>query len=82
MNAKTNLAHPHPLITAIAATLSTVIAIGILAAVVGLLQSRGTPMAQLAAAERACAGLAYVSEREACTREWLAASRSNRVARR
>lgn len=39
-------------------------------------------MEQLAAAERACIQHAYVSEREACMREWLAAARSLSVAGR
>jgi hypothetical protein len=37
-----------------------------------LFQSRGMPMAELAAAERACAGQTYVSDRELCMREWVA----------
>jgi hypothetical protein len=37
-------------------------------------------MEQLAAAERACTQRAYVSERESCMREWLAASRASSVA--
>jgi hypothetical protein len=31
------------------------------------------PTAELAAAERACAGQTYVLDRERCMREWLAA---------
>jgi hypothetical protein len=30
------------------------------------------PMAELAAAERACAGQIYASDRERCMREWVA----------
>lgn len=74
MNASSTLERPHGT-TAVAAALSTLIAIGILAGVTGLFQSRGAPMAQVAAAERACAGQVYVSDRESCMREWLAASR-------
>jgi len=33
------------------------------------------PMERLVAAERACAGHTYVSEREACMREWAALRR-------
>jgi len=43
------LKRPHGVAVAIAATLSALIAIGILAGVTGLFQSRGAPMAQLAA---------------------------------
>jgi hypothetical protein len=80
MNDKPTLARPRGVTIAVAAALSTVVAIGILAAVTALFQSRGAPMEQLAAAERACAEHAYVSQRENCMREWLAASRAQSVA--
>jgi hypothetical protein len=80
MNTKPTLDHPRSVTIAVAATLSTVVAIGILAAVTGLFHSRGAPMEQLAAAERACASHPYVSDRENCMREWLAASRGQTVA--
>ena len=44
---------PHGVAIAIAAALSALIAIGILAGVTSLFQSRGAPMARLAIAERA-----------------------------
>ena len=47
-----------------------------------LFQSRGMPMAELAAAERACAGQTYVSDRERCMREWVAAPHGDRLAER
>ena len=47
-----------------------------------LFQSRGMPMAELAAAERACAGQTYVSDRERCMREWVAAVHGDRLAER
>jgi hypothetical protein len=47
-----------------------------------LFHSRGTPMAELAAAERACAGHTYVSDRERCMREWVAAAYGDRLADR
>jgi hypothetical protein len=47
-----------------------------------LFQSRGMPMAEFAAAERACAGQTYVSDRERCMREWVAAAHGDRLAER
>ena len=47
-----------------------------------LFQSRGKPMAELAAAERACAAQIYVSDRERCMREWVAAAHGDRLADR
>lgn len=80
MNAKLNFASPSSTLTVAAATLAAVIAIGILWAVVSLFQSRGMPMEELAAAERACAQHTYQSERETCMKQWLAESRATRVA--
>lgn len=53
MKRNPTLERPHGVAVAVAAALSTLIAIGILAGVTGLFQSRGAPMAQLAAAGRA-----------------------------
>ena len=53
MNRIRTLERPHGAVVAIAAALSILIAIGILAGVTGLFQSRGAPVAQLAAVERA-----------------------------
>lgn len=47
-----------------------------------LFQSRGMPMAELAAAERACARQTYVSDRERCMREWVAAAHGDRLTER
>ena len=69
-------------LTVASAALATVIALGILWGVVTLFQSRGAPMERLAAAERACAGHAFQSERAACMNEWLAASRPETIAHR
>jgi len=66
--------------TVATATLAAVIAMTILWAVVTLFQSRGAPMERLAAAERACAQHVYLSERQACMNEWLAASQPRIVA--
>jgi len=59
----------------VAAALAGIITMGILALVTGLFLRDGRPMERLVAAERACVDRAYVSEREACMREWAAASR-------
>ena len=78
MNAKLNFASPRSTLTVTA----TVMAMGVLWAVVTLFQRRGAPMERLAAAERACAQHAYQSERAACMNEWLAASQPGTIARR
>lgn len=82
MRATPTLTRPHGIAMAVAAGLSSMIAIGIVASVTDLFQSRGAPMAQLAAAERACAGKTYVSERQACMRVWIASSQGTRMANR
>ena len=82
MNVKPTLPHLSPAAHFIAAALAGVITIGILASVTELLQRDGRPMERLVAAERACMGHAYVSEREACMREWAAARQSASVASR
>jgi hypothetical protein len=78
MNAKPFLAyphsHPHVRTTIIAAALSALIAIALLSAVAGLFLRDGTPLEQIVIAEHACADYAFVSEREACIRSYLAAS--------
>jgi hypothetical protein len=79
MNAKLTLARPRVVTTA-AAVLSTVIAIGLLTAVTGLFQRDGAPFEQIVIAEHACANHAFISEREACVRLYLAASRVQNVA--
>ena len=82
MNAKPTLPRPHTVTLVLAAFLSALIGTAILGSVAGLFHSRGLPMAELAAAERACAGQAYLSDRETCMREWIGAARGNRVANR
>ncbi len=74
MNAKPTLARPR-VVTTVAAALSTVIAIGLLTAVTGLFQRDGAPFEQVVIAEHACANHTFISEREACVRLYLAASR-------
>jgi len=73
---------PRPLSAAVASAIATLIALTALSAVTILFQSRGAPLAELAVAERACAQHAYLSEREACMRDRIAAERGDRVARR
>lgn len=80
MNAKPTFASHSSILTVAAATLAAVIGVAILWAVVVLFQSRGAPMERLAAAERACTQHAYQSERDACMKQWLAASRATSVA--
>ena len=79
MSARLNSA-PGSTLTVAAAALATVFAFAILWGVVALFQSRGAPMERLAAAERACAQHVYLSERQACMNEWLAASQPRIVA--
>ena len=75
MNAKPTLARPRVVTTIAAAALSTVIAIGLLTAVTGLFRRDGAPFEQVVIAEHACANHTFISEREACVRLFLAASR-------
>jgi hypothetical protein len=82
MNAKPVLARPHVFTSIVAAALSALIAIGLLSAVAGLFQRDGAPFEQVVIAERACTNYAFVSEREACVRLFLAASRVRNVASR
>jgi hypothetical protein len=77
MNATPTCARPSSLSITVAAALATFIAISLLAAVAFLFQRDGAPMQHLAAAERACTQHVYVSERDACMREWLAARAPN-----
>ena len=76
MNTNLTLNRSHGLIAFVAATLASVIAIGILTAVTSLFLRSGTPMERLVLAERACIHYPYVSEREACMHQWLARSPS------
>lgn len=64
----------------IASAAATLIALGILIGTTMLFQSRGKPMAELSAAERACAGQSYLSDRERCMRQWVAAAHGDCVA--
>ena len=59
---------------------ATLIAFGVLIGTTMLFQSRGMPMAKLTAAERACAGQTYVSDRERCMREWVTSAHGDWLA--
>lgn len=80
MNARPTLPRPSSFSIAVAAALATLIAIGLLSAVAVLFQHDGSPLEQLVAAESACTQHVYVSERQACVRDWLAAGRVSNVA--
>jgi len=82
MNAKPTFPQPSSFSIAVAAALAAFIAIGLLTAVTFLFQRDGAPLEHVAAAERACIQHVYVSEREACVREWLDAARASNVARK
>ena len=81
MTAKPTLARPQVVTTIVAAATSAFIAIGLLTAVTDLFQREGAPFEQVVIAERVCAN-AFVSEREACVRLYLATSRFRTVASR
>jgi hypothetical protein len=66
--------------TAVVAAVAAAIAIGLLSLVVSMFRSDGSPFEQVVAAEKACKQYTYVSERENCMNEWLAAARATRVA--
>jgi hypothetical protein len=60
----------------VAAALAAIITVGILTGVTELILLGGLPFERLVAAERACANREYVSEREACLREWTTLQRN------
>jgi hypothetical protein len=82
MSTKPTLARPCIVMMIAAAALSAIIAIGLLAIVTGLFERDGAPFEQVVIAEHACANHAFISEREACVRLHLAASRVQNVASR
>jgi hypothetical protein len=82
MNTRPKFGSRDPATKAVAAALAVAISIGLLGTIVGLFQRDGTPLQQVVVAERACANHAFVSEREACVRLYLAASRVRNVASR
>ncbi len=66
----------------VAAAVATLITAGTIGAVTGLFQSRGLPLEALAVAQRACASHTYVSERDRCVEQLLAATRPGPLAQR
>ena len=82
MSTKPVFPNPRIVTTIVVATLSALIAICLLYTVTGLFQRDGVPFEQVVIAERACADYAFVSEREACVRAVLAASRVRNLASR
>ena len=82
MNTKPTLKGTDRIAIFIAATLASMVAIGLLAAVTQLFLRSGTPMEQLVVAERACIHHRYVSEREACMRQPPSSTRSPSMATR
>lgn len=82
MNPTPPLVPHHGAHVAVAAFLASLVSLGILGSVTGLFQSRGMPMGEVAAAERACSHEAYVSDREDCMRKVIAATQTHRVAKR
>jgi hypothetical protein len=69
-------ARPSSLSRLVVAAVATFIALAVTGAVVQGLRQHGEPLQHLAAAERACTGERFVSEREACVRAWLMAHRA------
>jgi len=82
MNATFAFARPHAAVPVAAAVLAVLIGLGTLSAVIGLFQRDGAPFEQLVAAEQACADRTFVSEREACVRLFIAATRVQNLANR
>ena len=66
--------------TIAAATVAAFVAFGTVTLVVDAFTSRGTPWQARANAARACEHHRYLSEREACMQEWLAARQGRRIA--
>ncbi|HKE40347.1 MAG TPA: hypothetical protein VKG21_10950 [Casimicrobiaceae bacterium] len=82
MNAKPILDRHNVGTTIVAAGLSVLISIGLLIAVAELFAQDGTPLQNVVIAERACSELAFVSDRNACVRQFLAVSAHRRIASR
>ena len=75
MTAKLTVSPVGPAAHFIAAAAAGIITVGILASLTDLFLCDGRPLGRLAAAERACVAHRYMSEREACMREWAALRR-------
>jgi hypothetical protein len=73
MTIKPTLPQTRPITYFIAAALAGTITTGLFAGVTALLQRNGMPFEAQLAAERACGDRTYISERDTCVRQWLAA---------
>ena len=82
MIAKQDAPASSPAVHFVAAALAAIITIGIFSGMTELLLREGRPLERLVAAERACAGHEYVSDREACMRERAASQRPLSLARK
>ena len=82
MNANSVFARFRIVRVIIAMILSTVIAIALLTSAIDLFLRDGAVLEQVVAAENACAGAEFVSERQACVRSYLSESPRPRVATR
>jgi hypothetical protein len=72
----------NPAAIVILAALALVIAVGLLSAIAVLFLGDGLPFEQAVLAERACSESAYISERDACMRAFVAAAQRPAVASR
>jgi hypothetical protein len=82
MNAKPAFARRPVAVNVAAAALAVLIGFGTLGALTGLFQRDGAPFEQLVVAEQACADRAFASERDACVRLFIAATRVQNLASR
>jgi len=80
MNMKPDASPLSPAAHFVAAVFATIITVGIFSSLTELFLRNGRPLERWAAAERACATQVYVSEREACMRQWAALQRPLRLA--
>jgi len=80
MNNTPGLARPNVSTTIVAAALSFLTSIGLLVAVAELFARDGTALQNVVIAKRACSELAFVSDRDACVRQFLALTDHRRVA--
>lgn len=69
-------------VTLMAAAAAAAISVALFAGMVDLFERDGFPFENVVAAERACSTARYVSDREMCMRQWLAAQRAERIAQK
>ena len=82
MNAKPAFARRPVAVNVAAAVLAVLIGFGTLGVLTGLFQRDGAPFEQLVVADQACADRAFASERDACVRLFIAATRVQNLASR